>query len=43
VNAGYAFLQGQAVVNLNYQHIAAHAQSFTYRNNVFRINLGYYF
>lgn len=43
INASYAFLQGQALINLNYQHIAAHAKSFTYRNNVFRINLGYYF
>ncbi len=43
VNASYAFMQGQALINLNYQHIAAHAKSFTYRNNVFRINLSYYF
>ncbi|MEE9344569.1 MAG: hypothetical protein V3U88_03075 [Methylococcales bacterium] len=42
-NASYAFLQGQALINLNYQHIAAHAKSFTYRNNVFRINLSVYF
>lgn len=43
VNASYALMQGQALINLNYQHIAAHAKSFTYRNNVFRINFIYYF
>lgn len=41
--AGYALLDGQALVNVQYQHIATHARSWSYRNNVFRINFNYRF
>ena len=43
INASYAVFQGNGIINLNYQHTAAHAKSFTYRNNVFRINFMYRF
>ncbi len=43
VNASYAMMQGHAMINLNYQHSVARAKSFTYRNNLFRVNFIYYF
>lgn len=43
VNASYAFMDGHASINLGYQHTGAHAKSFTYRNNSYRINVMYYF
>ena len=42
-DASYAFLKGDASINLGYQHTEAHADSFTYRNNLLRINFIYFF
>ncbi|MEE9412824.1 MAG: hypothetical protein V3V22_07190 [Methylococcales bacterium] len=43
VNASYAFMDGHASINLGYQHTGAHAKSFTYRTNSYRINFMYNF
>jgi hypothetical protein len=42
-DASYAFLKGDASINFGYQHTEANADSFTYRNNLFRINFVYFF
>lgn len=41
--ASYALLEGQALINLQYRHIASHARSWSYRNNVFQVAFNYRF
>lgn len=43
VDANYAFLQGHAAFNVGYEYIESHAGPFTYRNNLFRMNVNYSF
>lgn len=43
IDANYAFLKGHATFNLGYEFIESHANPFTYRNNVFRLNFNYSF
>lgn len=43
VDGSYAFFKGHASINLGYQYIEAHADSFNYRNNLFRVNFIYSF
>lgn len=43
VDGSYAFWKGDASITLGYQYIKAHANAFTYRNNLFRVNFIYSF
>jgi hypothetical protein len=43
VDANYAFGKGHAAVNLGYEFVESHVDSFSYRNNLFRINFNYSF
>lgn len=43
VDVNYAFMQRDASVNLGYQHSEGHADEFTYRTNLLRINFIYHF
>jgi len=39
----YAFMKGHAAFNLGYEYSESHVSSFSYRNNLFRININYRF
>lgn len=43
VDANYAFLKGHAAFNLGYEYIESYANSFAYKNNLFRVNINYRF
>lgn len=43
IDASYTLMKGDASINLGYQHIEGHADPFTYRNNLFRLNFLYNF
>lgn len=43
VTGSYAMLEGQALINVQYRHVASHARSWSYRNNVFRVAFNYRF
>jgi len=43
IDASYALMKGDASINLGYQHTEGHADPFTYRNNLFRMNFMYNF
>jgi hypothetical protein len=43
VDANYAFLKGHAAFNIGYDFTESHSDSFTYKNNLFRVNINYSF
>lgn len=43
VDANYAFLKGHASFNVGYEYVESDAGSFTYRNNLLRVNFNYSF
>lgn len=43
VDANYAFLKGHAAFNLGYEYSESSAESFTYKNSLFRVNVNYSF
>lgn len=43
VDANYAFFKGHAAFNIGYEFLESYADAFTYRNNLYRVNLIYSF
>ena len=43
VDANYAFFKGHAAFNVGYEYVESYASSFTYRNNLLRVNFNYSF
>ena len=43
VDANYAFLKGHAAFNVGYEYIESHANPYSYRNNLLRVNFNYSF
>ena len=43
VDANYAFFKGHAAFNMGYEFVESYASSFTYQNNLLRVNFNYSF